>query len=330
MRCRKAWTGYLLVLFLSLAAPEKGLPGAAPQGGGQEQRQGDPASIALPGGSKVDFGSFPSAALGAEEHFSIFLPPSYSTEISRTYPVVYFLHGLNNDQTSWCQARNGSLQDKVEEMMLSGQIPEFIMVHPGGDSSFYCNSADGTRRYEDFVTQDLIAFVESHYRARKDRRNRAIGGTSMGGFGALKIAMKFPDRFAATVGHSPIIFLGDNPLDVPEQVRSTRYFQFFSTILKQLFGDPIRKDLWDANNPLLLARGGKLGDLKIFFDYGTADRYIQSVHLDEGVKALDRVLTEVHVPHTFKEYPGEPHGWALVAAHLHESLPFLCQTFRDR
>src|SRR5262245_63304791 len=56
--------------------------------------------------------------------------------------------------------------------------------------SFYCNYADGSKRYEDFVTQELVAHVESSYRARKGRENRAIGGTSMGGFGALKIAMK--------------------------------------------------------------------------------------------------------------------------------------------
>ena len=149
----------------------------------------------------------------------------------------------------------------------------------------------------------------------------------MGGFGALKIAMKFPDRYAATVGHSPIIFLGKNPLDVPDEMKGSRYYQFFVGILRPLFGDPIRQELWDANNPLLLARSGKLGKLKIHFDYGTGDRYIQSIHLDQGVKALDRTLTDAMVAHSFKEYPGEPQGWALVAAHLPESLTFLSQTF---
>jgi S-formylglutathione hydrolase FrmB len=294
----------------------------------EERRRGDLGALQLPAGSVVDFKSFAASTLGTTQPYSIFLPPSYAKETARTYPVVYFLHGLNNDHTSWTVERYGNLQNKVEEMILAKKIPEIIMVHPRGDSSFYCNYADGSKRYEDFIDSELISYVESNYRAKKGRENRAIGGTSMGGFGALKIAMKFPDRYAAAVGHSPIIFTGKNPLDVPDEVKNSRFFQFFVNILRPLFGDPVNQQLWDANNPLVLARGGKLDRLKIHFDYGTADRYNQSIHLDEGVKALDHALSEAKVSHSFKEYPGEPHGWALVASHIGDSLPFLCQTFK--
>jgi S-formylglutathione hydrolase FrmB len=295
---------------------------------GEERRRGDLAPIQLPGGSVVEFKSFASETLGANQPYSIFLPPSYSKDNSRRYPVVYFLHGLNNDHTSWTVDRYGNLQNKVEEMILAGKLPEIIFVHPKGDNSFYCNYLDGTKRYEDFITQEFVNHVETNYRARKNREDRAIGGTSMGGYGALKIAMKFPDRYAATVGHSPIIFLGKNPLDVPDEMKTSRFFQFFVNILRPLFGDPIQQELWDTNNPLLLAKNGKLTKLKIHLDYGTADRYNQSIRLDQGVKALDRALTEANVTHSFKEYPGEPHGWALVSSHLNESLPFLAQTFK--
>jgi len=293
-----------------------------------ERRRGDLSPIVLPGGSRVEFSSMSSNALGGEQGFSIFLPPSYSKQPSRTYPVVYFLHGLNNDHTSWTVPRYGDLPSKIEQMIQGGKIPEILMVHPQGDNSFYCNSADGSRKYEDFVDREIVGYAESHYRARSHRESRAIAGTSMGGYGALKIAMKYPGRYAAAAGHSPIILLGKNPLDVPEEMRSGRFFQFFASVLKPIFGDPIRQDLWDDNNPLVLARSGKLDGLKIFFDYGTSDRYIQSIHLDQGLKALDRALGDAGVAHTFKEYPGEPHGWALVASHLDESLPFLCQTFK--
>jgi S-formylglutathione hydrolase FrmB len=276
----------------------------------------------------VEFLNFESQSLGGQEAFSVFLPPSFAREPQRTFPVVYFLHGLNNDQTSWTVDRYGSLQKTVEEMILAKKIPEIVMIHPRGDNSFYCNFLDGSRRYEDLVAQELISYAESHYRARKGRANRAIAGTSMGGYGALKIAMKYPDRYAAVAGHSPIIFLGKNPLDVPEEMKASRYYQFFVGILRPLFGDPVRQDLWDANNPLLLATSSKLDGLKVYFDYGTEDRYIATIHLDQGVKALDKVLTDASVPHTFKVWPGEGHGWALVDAHIQESLPFLCQTFQ--
>ena len=294
----------------------------------EDRRRGDLTPIALPGGGVVEFKSLESKCLGTTVPYSIFLPPSFAKDPSRTYPVIYFLHGLNNDQTSWTVDRYGNLERRVEEMILDGRVPEFIMIHPRGDNSFYCNYADGSKRYEDFITQELISFVETDYRAKKGRENRAIGGTSMGGYGALKIAMKFPDLYAATVGHSPIIFLGKNPLDVPDEMRSSRFYQFFVNILRPIFGDPIRQELWDVNNPLLLARSGKLNGLKIYFDYGTADRYIQSIHLDQGVKALHEALTQAQVTHVFREHTGEPHGWALVASHLHESLPFLSQSFR--
>jgi S-formylglutathione hydrolase FrmB len=294
----------------------------------EERRRGDLTPLTLPGGSRVEFAAFDSQTLGSQELFSVFLPPSFDKEPQRTYPVVYFLHGLNNDQTSWTVDRYGSLQKTVEELILAKKIPEIVMLHPRGDNSFYCNFLDGSRRYEDLVAQEVISYAETHYRAKKGRENRSLAGTSMGGFGALKIAMKHSDRFATVVGHSPIIFLGKNPLDVPEEMKASRYYQFFSGTLRTLFGDPIRQDLWDANNPLLLAKSGKLDGLNLYFDYGTEDRYNASIHLDQGVKALDKVLTEAGVAHTFKVWPGEGHGWSLVDAHIQESLPFLCQTFK--
>jgi S-formylglutathione hydrolase FrmB len=293
-----------------------------------ERRRSDLSPISLPGGSTIEFKSFDSQSLGAPERYSLFLPPSFSKNASRTYPVVYFLHGLNNDETSWTVERYGHIQNSLEQMMISGKLPEFIMVHARGDNSFYCNYMDGTKRYEDLLTQELITYMETNYRAGKGRENRAIAGTSMGGYGALKIAMKYPDRYAAVAGQSPIIFPGVNPLSVSEEMKASRFYSFFVNMLKPIFGDPFQQDIWDANNPLTLAKSRKLAGLKIYFDYGTDDRYIQMTHLDEGCKALDRVLTDTNIPHTFKIRPGEPHGWALIAAHLEETLPFLSQTFK--
>jgi S-formylglutathione hydrolase FrmB len=293
-----------------------------------ERRRSDLNPISLPGGSVIEFKSFDSKMLGGPERYSVFLPPSFSKNSTRAYPVIYFLHGLNNDETSWTVERYGHIQSTIEEMMLSGKLPEFIVVNPRGDSSFYCNYIDGSKRYEDLITQELVDYMETHYRAAKGRENRSIAGTSMGGYGALKIAFKYPGRYAAVVGQSPILFPpGSNPMELSESARGSRFYSFFVEMLKPIFGDPFRQDIWDANNPLVLAKRDKFDDLKIYFDYGTDDRYIQMVHLDEGAKALDKILTEAHVAHTFKVHPGEPHGWALIASHLEETLPFLCRTF---
>lgn len=293
-----------------------------------DRRRTDLSPLSLPGGSVIEFKSFESKSLGMPARYSVFLPPSFSKSPARTYPVIYFLHGLNNDETSWTVERYGHIQNTLEHKMASGKIPEFIMVHPRGDNSFYCNFLDGSKRYEDLVTEELVIHMESQYRAKKGRENRAIAGTSMGGYGALKIAMKFPNRYAAVVGQSPIIFPGANPLELSESAKSSRFYSFFAGMLKPLFDDPVRQDLWDANNPLVLAKNGKLGKLKIYFDYGTQDRYIPMIHHDEGIGMLDRILTDAGVSHIFKIHPGEPHGWALIASHLDETLPFICQTFK--
>ena len=296
---------------------------------GEERRRSDTSPIDLPGGSRVEFKSFSSESLGQERQYSIFFPPSYGKG-KEDYPVIYFLHGLNNDHTSWTVERYGSLQATFESMIAAKEVPEFLFVCPRGDSSFYTNFINNGMRYEDYITSDLIRHVESSYRTRKGRNNRAIAGTSMGGYGALKTAFKHPDLYASVAGHSPIVFPGKNPLDVPEQMKSSRMYAFFGGMLGNIFGNPFDQSYWDQNNPLILAKEAKLDGLNIYFDYGTADRYNQSVRLGEGLKELDRILTEAKVKHTFKEHPDEPHGWALVDKHIHESLPFLTQSFDRR
>ncbi len=295
---------------------------------GQERpglRRSDISPIVLPGGSKVEFLEIESQALKGRGRYSIFLPPSYGKE-GNDYPVVYFLHGMFNDHTSWTVDRYGNLPVKIEQLMTDDEIPEMILVHPDGGKSFYTNFQDQSLKYEDFVVKELPAHVESTYRAKTDRRYRVVAGTSMGGYGALKIAMKYPEVYGGAAAHSPIIFPIPNPMDVPSAVKNSRRYQFFSEVFTTVYGDPFDQAYYDANNPLLLAEKAS-PDLAMYFDYGTADRYNSIVHMDEGLKKLDRTLTEAGVSHTFREHSGEPHGWALVFSHIEESLGFLSKGF---
>ncbi len=255
-----SWLRYVVFLMLGFLAIFLGLRQLSRAQFNDDRRRTDFSPVTLPGGATIEFKSFDSQTLGAPERYSIFLPPSFSREASRSYPVIYFLHGLNNDETSWTVNRYGNIQDSLDQLMLAKKIPEFIMVHPRGDSSFYCNYMDGSRRYEDLITQELITYMETNYRARKGRENRAIAGTSMGAYGALKIAMKYPDRYAAVAGQSPILFPGSNPFELSEEAKASRFYTFFVNMLKPIFGDPIRQDLWDANNPLVLAKNHKPGN----------------------------------------------------------------------
>jgi S-formylglutathione hydrolase FrmB len=280
--------------------------------------------IDLPGGSRVELGSFQSTDIGGTEAFSIFLPPSYS-KTTVSYPVVYFLHGLFNDHTSWASHQHGDIPAVLDQLMVKGRLPELVIVFPDGDRSFYTNFRNGGPKYEDLIVDELPDYIESHYRIKPGAENRAIAGTSMGGYGALKIAMRHPDRYAAVAAHSPIVFPIKNPLDIPEEAKANRQFQYLTGVFAEVYGDPFDQAYFDENNPLELASKPGLDGLGIYFDYGTNDRYNQRIGLGKGLEKLDAALTANGVAHVFRVHEGEPHGWALVYAHIQESLSYIAE-----
>ncbi len=269
-----------------------------------------------------------SEAIHGDEPFSIFLPPSYGKS-NRKYPVVYFLHGMFNDDTSWTVDRHGDIPAEVDELMTRGVLPEMILVNPDGGRSFYTDYRDGSMLYEKLVVEELPRYIEATYRVEPGPTHRAIAGTSMGGYGALKIAMKHPDQYAVAAAHSPIVFPRKNPLDVPESARASRQYQYLSGVFAAVYGDPFDQAYFDANNPLELAAKANIQKLPIYFDYGTADRYDRLIGLGLGMQKLDQVLTARGITHEFHSYEGEPHGWALVYSHIGHSLRFIADHLKD-
>lgn len=127
-----------------------------------------------------------SAALGREMKYRVLLPEGYDSSLER-YPVLYLLHGLGGSYTDWTTRSN------VAEY--SRTLP-LIIVMPDGGNQWYTNAADGSARFEDYMTTDLPADVVAKYRTINSRYGRAIAGLSMGGYGALKLALKRPAAFA--------------------------------------------------------------------------------------------------------------------------------------
>ena len=290
------------------------------------RRLENPEDTQLPGGSRVEFRSFRSSALDKDASYSIFIPPSYAREPERRFPVIYFLHGLNNDHTSWATPRYGNLPLQVEALLTKGKAPEFLLVHPDGENSLYTDSLDGTGKYETYIRRDLIAEVEKNFRVQTGRPGRALGGVSMGGYGALKIAMRHPREFASVSGTSPIVFLGEDPSNSLTN-RESRRGGYVLRLIGSTFGDPFNREHWRANSLEVLARTTPLDELNIHFSYGTADRYNRMFPMQKGVTTLDQILSERGIRHTCQIYEGEPHGWELVRSHLDETLAFLSQTF---
>ena len=134
---------------------------------------------------------------------SVYLPPSYSSSEQR-YPVIYYLPGYGDSNVIGFR-----LPGDMDSLIASGQVEEMIIVVASGDSklggSFYVNSPV-TGNWEDHIVQDVVGYVDDNFRSLPQAESRGITGHSMGGFGALNIAMHHPDVFGAVYSMSPGLF----------------------------------------------------------------------------------------------------------------------------
>ncbi len=143
--------------------------------------------------------SFESPALGGPMRFSIYLPPSYheAAEADRRYPVVYLLHGVGDDERSWPVF--GRVEETLDRLIRAEGLKPFIVVMPSGTRSWWVDSGDigGPGNYGSAVRDDLPLHVEARWRAMETRDGRFVAGLSMGGFGALRLAFEYPERYRA-------------------------------------------------------------------------------------------------------------------------------------
>src|SRR6185437_16621344 len=136
--------------------------------------------------SLVSNAVFHSVSLAREMHYRILLPRSY--ENGGRFPVLYLLHGIYGDYKNW-DTRTG-LENYVKNLNI-------IIVMPDADDSWYTNSATvPADKFEDYIAKDLIAEIDEKYRTIHDGHQRAIAGLSMGGYGAVKFGIKYPELFA--------------------------------------------------------------------------------------------------------------------------------------
>jgi S-formylglutathione hydrolase FrmB len=194
------------------------------------------------------------------------------------------LHGSGADFREW--------SNRSDAMPFAERI---ILVMPQGDSSYYVNAVDRPAdRYEDYIVQDLISDVENRFPIGRGRPNRAIVGVSMGGFGAIKIALSHPDLFVFAGALSPAT-------DVPRRPFSIRRVQQYRN-LRAIFG-PWGGSARQSSDPLLLARS---------VDPARAPYLFLTCGEGESLLPPNRefaaVLTEQHLPFEFRVLPGG-HDW---------------------
>ena len=178
--------------------------------------------------------TFHSAALNRDMQYRAVLPAG--TAQKQPLPVLYLLHGGGGGFHDW------SNYSDVAALAEKG----WVVVMPEGNSSYYVNAFEPAQdRYEDYMVQDLIADVESRLPVNRGRDHRAIGGVSMGGFGAVMLALKHPALFSFVIGISSAIDVPGRPFS-PK--RPMQYYQH-----RRVFG-PWGSDHRRNNDPFVLAR----------------------------------------------------------------------------
>jgi S-formylglutathione hydrolase FrmB len=276
--------------------------------------------LLLSGQSRIDCNALHSRILNSEVHYCVYLPRSYGAENQQsapTYPVLYFLHGLGDNERTLFNSGGWTLLDDLRKQ---NKIGEFLIAAPEGGRTFYINSADGKVRYSDFFLQEFVPLIEEKYHIRKGRANRAISGISMGGYGALRLAFAHPEMFSAVSAQSAALII-EPPKELDLTLRSGSPL---ASLLGNVFGDPIDVPHWNANNPLLLAEKNRaqLRHLSIYFNCGRNDNY----GFEQGAAALNEQLQKEDVPHEYHSYPGD-HSFSYFMSHFPEVMEFHSRAF---
>ncbi len=251
-----------------------------------------------------------SQILSRNMPYCAFLPPSFDQDKKRRYPVLYFFHGLGDDEQSLLSGG----WDIISDLRSKGKIGDFVILAPRGGHTFYLNSENGKVRYEDFLVKEFMPQMEKKYRVEGTRATRGITGVSMGGYGALRLAFKYPDEFAAVSAQMPALII-----DVPKDMAASSPGSP-GALLGDVYGNPINRVYFDRNNVFYFARTDSVASLKrmkIYFDVGNNDDY----GFEQGAQALDKILTSRGIPHEFHIYPGR-HDAEFVIRHFADVIQF--------
>ncbi len=255
-----------------------------------------------------------SEILNSERKFAIYLPPDYDSS-SRSYPVLYLLHGAGDDQTGWVQF--GEVLRITDKAIRAGKATPMIIVMPDANTGQrgYYNDIDGNWNYEDFFFDELMPYVEGKYRIKKEKRYRAISGLSMGGGGSFMYALHRPELFSSAAPLSAYV----GPLTIEDLTRR------LGNDSKANFTESEIQDYFEKHNAVELVRKmskDKVSSVRWFIDCGDDD------FLFEGNSLVHIAMKKKEIPHEYRVRNGA-HNWTYWRESLPEVLEFVSQAFHQ-
>jgi S-formylglutathione hydrolase FrmB len=266
---------------------------------------------------RIDCSVLKSEILHRPVRYCVMLPPNYGTDTQRKYPVLYFLHGLGENEQTLLRSGGWGL---IEDLRRDHKVGDFLMIAPEGRGSFFINSADRRDRYNDFFLTEFLPCIETRYRVIRERRSRGVTGLSMGGYGALRFAFAHPELFGSVSAQSPAL-ITESPRELNADVRDAGPL---AKLLGTVFGNPINVAHWNQNNPFQLARKNQaqIRSQAIYINCGQQDEYGFAAAAEQMHKQLlaEKIRQEFHL------YPGG-HNAEYFLSHLGETIQFHWHAF---
>jgi diacylglycerol O-acyltransferase/trehalose O-mycolyltransferase len=279
--------------------------------------------------------TFRTNTLPAPTNVRILLPVGYATHPEQRYPVLYLLHGISGSSSDWTEKGGAEAATAAYPM---------IVVMPDAEDGFYTNWFDGGPQWETYHVEQLIPWVDAHYRTEADRAGRAIAGLSMGGFGAFSYAARHPDLFSAAASFSGALDTGypsDGDIEestIPAATVLGALSVEDSGNAERYWGPPLTEDIVRrAHNPWDLASNLRGMSLTIRTGDGLPGPYDQNGidPVDTGIEAavgamsveVQGRLTSLGIPDVFDDYGPGTHSWPYWHRDLVQTLPTIMADF---
>ncbi len=266
--------------------------------------------------------SMTSVILGQEVNYSVVLPLDYYTT-SRNYPVVYLLHGLGDNESSWLEY--GRIAQIGDAAVAAKEIVPMIFVMPQGFRNYYVNDYAGTFLYEDMFVKELVPFIDKTYRTIPDNLHRATMGYSMGGFGALMLPVRHLDVFSVSVPLSISVRTDEQYMVEDASEWNDQWGRLFGGVGKT--GTERITDYYKQYSPFHYFNSGNsqsFSGLRLFIDNGDDEHT-----LCRSNEELHILLRDLHIQHEYRVRNGG-HEFSYWREALPNALHFISDSFEGK
>jgi len=255
--------------------------------------------------------TFLSRQLKQRRNILVYLPPGYAAARKR-YPILYLLHGRYGSEIDWLL--KGKVHLTLDSMILQGEVVPMIVAMPNDGlydtGTFYMDWYDGTGQFERYFLNEVVREVETAFRTASTRSGRAIAGLSMGGYGALTLALRHPRTFCAAASLSGVTM----PISP----------KLWGAWARRVFG-PLRGDgakYRKQRDPRYLVTLPATGSVRLHLNCGRSDFLLQQN------RKFHRLLQRIGRQHEYMEFPGS-HNWKYWSRHVREVLLFVSRCFES-